>query len=53
MLKYLYSLILGNWAASIGAVAAIIVGDRHQSTSQKVCQDFFGRLFKLVCGCRD
>ena len=65
-LKHQYSLILGSWAASMGVAAAIIMKDRHQSTSQKVCGvvcallllegsdlGFFGRSFRLVCGRRD
>ena len=35
-LKHQYSLILGSWAASMGVAAAIIMKDRHQTTSQKV-----------------
>ena len=31
-----YSLIVGSWAASLGLAAAIIMKDRHQTTSQKV-----------------
>jgi hypothetical protein len=38
--KHQYSLILGSWAASMGVAAAIIMKDRNQSTSQKVCVDF-------------
>ena len=37
-LKQQYSLILGSWAASLGLAAAIIMKDRHQTTSQKVRQ---------------
>ena len=50
----------------MGVAAAIIMKDRHQSTSQKVCGvvcallrlegsdlGFFGRSFRLVCGRRD
>ena len=35
-LKHQYPLILGSWAASMGVAAAIIMKDRHQTTSQKV-----------------
>ncbi|TFY75907.1 hypothetical protein EWM64_g8108 [Hericium alpestre] len=33
-----YKVILGSWAASIAVAGAIIMRDRHQSTSQKVVQ---------------
>jgi hypothetical protein len=36
-LRHQYSLILGSWAASMGVAAAIIMKDRNQTTSQKVC----------------
>jgi len=66
-LRHQYPLILGSWAASLGLAAAIIMKDRHQTTSQKVREvlcpftplggsDRFvgsGRLSKLVCGHRD
>lgn len=66
-IKHQYPLILGSWAASMGVAAAIIMRDRHQTPSQKVCKvlcpsalsensDWLaasGRLFKLVCGRRD
>ena len=62
-LKHQYPLILGSWAASMGVAAAIIMKDRHQTTSQKVCKGIcvsrpldrfllLRRLFKLVCGHR-
>ena len=35
-LRHQYPLILGSWAASLGLAAAIIMKDRHQTTSQKV-----------------
>ena len=64
--RHQYPLILGSWAASLGVAAAIIMRDRHQTTSQKVrevlCPSLLaensdwlvgsGRLFKLVCGLR-
>lgn len=37
-LRHQYSLILGSWATSMGVAAAIIMKDRHQTTSQKVRQ---------------
>ena len=39
-INHQYSLILGSWAASMGVAAAIIMKDRHQTTSQKVCRAF-------------
>ena len=35
-LRHQYPVILGSWAASLGLAAAIIMKDRHQTTSQKV-----------------
>ena len=63
-IKHQYPLILGSWAVSMGVAASIIMKDRHQTTSQKVCRVFafsrplgrfllLRRLFKLVCGHRD
>ena len=67
-LKHQYPLIVGSWAVSLGVAAAIIMKDRHQTTSQKVCQTLClpslwlegsdrlvgsGRSSKLVCGRRD
>jgi len=37
-IRHQYSLILGSWAASMGVAAAIIMKDRHQTTSQKIVQ---------------
>ena len=56
-MKNQYPLILGSWAASLGVAAVIIMKDRHQTPSQKVCgvSDWLagpGRLFKPVCGHR-
>jgi len=36
--KHQYPLIVGSWAASMGVAAAIIMKDRHQTTSQKIVQ---------------
>ena len=36
-LRHQYPLIVGSWVASLGVAAAIIMKDRHQTTSQKVC----------------
>jgi len=66
-IRHQYPLILGSWAASMGLAAAIIMKDRHQTTSQKVRGVLFsslplgdidrlvgsGRSSKLVCGRRD
>lgn len=68
-LKHQYPLIVGSWAVSLGVAAAIIMKDRHQTTSQKVRRDLCfpsppwlegsdrlvgsGRSSKLVCGRRD
>ena len=40
-LNHQYSLIVGSWAASMGVAAAIIMKDRHQTTSQKVRQALY------------
>ena len=36
-IRHQYSLILGSWATSMGVAAAIVMRDRHQTPSQKVC----------------
>ena len=62
-MRHQYPLILGSWAASLGVAAAIIMKDRHQTPSQKVCEVLYPlessdwlvgpcRLFKRVCGHR-
>ena len=52
--KHQYSLILGSWAASMGVAAAIIMKDRHQTTSQKVrralCSSSVGEILIALLG---